>query len=48
MEAPYGSYGSMEQILKIKCFALSKLMVYFQLFKAMCMFQPESFQFISF
>lgn len=45
MEAPYGSDGSMEEILKIKCFALSKLTVYFQLFKAMCMVQPESFHF---
>lgn len=45
MEAPYGSNGSTEEILKIKCFALSKLTVYFQLFKAMCVFQPESFHF---
>lgn len=36
-----------EEILKTKCFALPQLPVYFQLLKAMCMFQPEPFHFHS-
>lgn len=47
MWAPYGSSGSTEEILKIKCFALSKLMVHFQLFKVVCMFPSESSHFNS-